>query len=46
MQKAWAFLCICAVLIVPVYAQEEEEEPDYDENIPIESDWSGYMSNL
>ncbi|GHV13655.1 hypothetical protein FACS189491_08890 [Spirochaetia bacterium] len=51
MQRAWAFLCILFLTagVVPVHAQESEfpeEEPDYDENIPLESDWSGYVPNL
>ncbi|GHV46243.1 hypothetical protein AGMMS49546_33880 [Spirochaetia bacterium] len=48
MQRACAFLCILfwAVWIVPANAQEEEEEPDYEEDIPIESDWGAYMPNL
>ncbi|GHU96027.1 hypothetical protein FACS189479_09690 [Spirochaetia bacterium] len=51
MRRAWAFLCILfwAVWIVPVYAQESEipdEEPDYEEDVPIESDWTGYMPSL
>jgi hypothetical protein len=36
-----------AVWIVPVFAQEEpEEEPDYDEEIPVEEDWGDYMPSL
>ncbi|GHV61163.1 hypothetical protein AGMMS49587_04580 [Spirochaetia bacterium] len=48
MQRAWAFLCILflAVWTVPIHAQEEGEEPDYNEDIPIESDWGGYAPGL
>ncbi|GHU88569.1 hypothetical protein FACS189476_05900 [Spirochaetia bacterium] len=49
MPKAWAFLCILfwAVWIVPVFAQEEpEEEPDYNEDVPVEADWGDYMPSL
>ncbi|GHT71771.1 hypothetical protein FACS1894110_25340 [Spirochaetia bacterium] len=49
MQRAWTFLCILflAVWMAPIHAQEpespgSEEEPDYEEEIPIESDWGGY----
>ncbi|GHU78558.1 hypothetical protein FACS189462_3430 [Spirochaetia bacterium] len=49
MSKAWAFLCILfwALWIVPVFAQEEpEEEPDYNEDVPVEADWGDYMPSL
>jgi hypothetical protein len=51
MQKAWAFIVILflAVWIVPMHAQESEypdEEPDYDEEVPVEPDWGGYVPSL
>jgi hypothetical protein len=48
MQKAGAFFLLLLLAGGPViFAQEEEEEgPGDEEEIPIESDWSGFMPSL
>jgi hypothetical protein len=48
MGKAAAFLCIGLMTIfsAPLFAQEEGETPDTDEESPVEPDWEIYATDL
>jgi hypothetical protein len=48
MQKAGAFFLLLLLVQGPlIFAQEEDDQdPGFEEEIPIESDWSGYMPSL